>query len=184
MTVFINFVATIRQQGNMLSTSLPIRWMFTGIVFYMITCMQCAYQVLLTTQQIIHFTDWVVGHAHLVMFGVFGFWILGIITHLWPTLVGRPWHSRTLNTWHYWLTMIGTFTMFIDLLVAGLVQGFSWRSLQPWEESLVASMPFWIFRSFSGTMIFVGQILFVYNMWRTAQAPASSSAAHPAAQPA
>ncbi|MBI5396225.1 MAG: cbb3-type cytochrome c oxidase subunit I [Verrucomicrobia bacterium] len=188
MTVFINFVATIRQQGGMLSTSLPIRWMFTGIVFYMITCMQCAYQVLLTTQQIIHFTDWVVGHAHLVMFGVFGFWILGMITELWPRLVDRPWHSRTLNTWHYWLSMIGTITMFIDLMAAGLVQGFSWRSLQPWEESVVASVPFWLFRSFAGTMIFVGQILFVYNMWRTARAPAPAAAAQPVtglgAQPA
>jgi cytochrome c oxidase cbb3-type subunit 1 len=181
-TVFINFIATIRQQGEALRTSLPIRWMFTGIILYMITCMQCAYQVLLSAQQIIHFTDWVVGHAHLVMFGVFGFWILGIITELWPRLVGRPWHSPTLNTWHYWLSVLGMVVMFVDLLAAGLVQGFLWRALQPWEESLAVSIPFWWVRSFAGTMIYVGQILFAYNMWRTARAPAP--AAIPAAQPA
>jgi cbb3-type cytochrome oxidase subunit 1 len=116
------------------------------------------------------------------MFGVFGFWILGIITELWPRLVGRPWHSPTLNTWHYWLSVLGMVVMFVDLLAAGLVQGFLWRALQPWEESLAVSIPFWWVRSFAGTMIYVGQILFAYNMWRTARAPAP--AAIPAAQPA
>ena len=61
----------------------------------------------LTFQKIIHFTDWVVGHAHMVMFGVFGFWIMGIFVELWPRAVGRPWASPRLLTAHYWLTLVG-----------------------------------------------------------------------------
>jgi cytochrome c oxidase cbb3-type subunit 1 len=52
--------------------NIPVRWFFTGMLFYGLTCLQCAFQVTLTFQALIHFTDWVVGHAHLVMFGVFG----------------------------------------------------------------------------------------------------------------
>ena len=168
-TVFINFLATLRGSGSAVASSLPIRWFYTGIVFYMITCMQCAFQTTLTLQKIIHFSDWVVGHAHLVMFGVFGFWIFGIITELWPRLTGNPWYSMRLNRMHYWFTMLGTALMVVDLTAAGLVQGFLWKNLAPWESSLVASAPFWLVRSLSGFLILTGVALFFVNVWLTAR---------------
>ena len=70
-TVVINFFGTLWGRGRAFFDNLPIRWFYTGMVFYFITCFQCALQVTLTFQKLIHFTDWVVGHAHLVMFGVF-----------------------------------------------------------------------------------------------------------------
>ena len=183
-TVFINFLATLRGSAGALVSSVPLRWIYTGIVFYMITCVQCAVQVLLTVQSIIHFTDWVVGHAHLVMFGVFGFWIFGIIGELWPRLCGRPWYSLRLNRWHYWLTAIGTAIMVVDLVAAGLVQGFLWRGLAPWEASLRASYPFWATRTVSGFMILAGVLIFFVNLWLTARQPAPDAAAVGAGAPA
>ncbi|MBI3450308.1 MAG: cbb3-type cytochrome c oxidase subunit I [Acidobacteria bacterium] len=174
-TVFINFLATIRGSGSALATSLPIRWMYTGIFFYVVTCFQCSIQVLLTVQKVIHFTDWVVGHAHLVMFGVFGFWIFGIVLELWPKLTGRAWYSTRLNTWHYWLTAVGTAIMVIDLTAAGLVQGFLWRDLAPWEASLVGSYPFWLVRTVTGVLIAAGQVAFFVNLWLTARRPAATT---------
>lgn len=168
-TVIVNFFATLRGESDSLRTSLPIRWFYTGMIAYFISCLQCAFQTLLSVQQVIHFTDWVIGHAHLVMFGVFGLWILGFITELWPRLYGRSWYSSKLNIWHYWLTTLGIFIMFFDLIAAGLVQGFVWMGLNPWEDSLVFSIPFWAFRTFTGLMIITGQILFAYNMWMTAK---------------
>lgn len=167
-TVIINFFATVVGVKGALRNYMPIRWFYTGMIFYFITCLQCSFQTTLSFQKIIHFTDWVVGHAHLVMFGVFGFWILGFINYLWPKLTGREWYSNRLNEWHYWLSMFGTLIMFLDLLVAGVVQGFLWKNLAPWEQSIIASMPFWWIRSFSGTMLFFAQLLLVYNMWKTA----------------
>ena len=86
-TVIINFFGTIWGSGRALVTNLPIRWFYTGMVFYFLTCLQCAMQMTLTFQKLIHFTDWVVGHAHLVMFGVFGLWLFGIMTYLFPRLL-------------------------------------------------------------------------------------------------
>jgi len=170
-TVIVNFFMTLRGNGSILKRNIPMRWFYTGMILYFTTCLQCAFQVTLTLQQIIHFTDWVVAHAHLVMLGVFGFWLLGVVTHLWPKVTGREWYSLRLNTWHYWLTAIGTVIMFGDLTIAGLIQGFSWRSLQIWEVSLNASMPFWMVRTFAGTMIVLGQMIWVYNLYRTAKNP-------------
>lgn len=103
-TVIVNFFGTMWGQGAALRTNLPIRWFYTGMVLYFITCLQCAVQTTLTVQEIIHFTDWVPGHAHLVMLGVFSFWTIGIVTWLWPRLTGNEWWDRRLNHWQYWLS--------------------------------------------------------------------------------
>ncbi len=167
-TVIINFFGTIKGRGDMLRTSMPIRWFYIGMVFYFTTCLQCAFQTTLTFQKIIHFTDWVVGHAHLVMFGVFGFWIMGMFVYLIPRLMGvSEWYRPSWNHWHFWLFGIGLFVMFIDLMIAGLIQGFSWRDLAPWEDSITASAPFWLLRTITGIMIIVGQLFFLANVWMT-----------------
>jgi len=166
-TVIANFFMTLRGQGDALRSSLPLRWFYVGMINYFITCAQCAYQVTLSAQKIIHFTDWVVGHAHIVMFGVFGFWCLGFTLYLWPRVTGRDWWSRRLNSWHFWLTALGLMIMFLDLVAAGLVQGFLWRGLAPFEDSFVASRPFWMVRSISGFMIITAQVLFLVNLVMT-----------------
>lgn len=173
-TVVVNFFMTLRGRGDLLRTNLPIRWFYTGMVFYFITCFQCAFHTTLTFQRLIHFTDWVVGHAHLVMYGVFSFWIIGMLMFLWPKLVNRPWWSDKLNQWAYWLKTIALFVMFVDLTIAGVVEGYLWQNLAPWEKSLVAVMPFWHLRTIAGTAIITGMMLIAYNMWMTAKAPASA----------
>ena len=167
-TVIINFFGTLHGRGDALRTSLPIRWFYVGMVFYFTTCLQCAFQVTLTFQKIIHFSDWVVGHAHLVMFGVFGFWILGMMTHLLPRVMGASdWYRPRLNHWHFWLTGIGLLVMFLDLVIVGLIQGFVWRDLAPWEDSLTASQPFWLLRTIAGAAIIIGQLCFMLNVAMT-----------------
>jgi cytochrome c oxidase cbb3-type subunit 1 len=137
------------------------------MVFYFITCLQCALQVTLTFQEVIHFSDWVVGHAHLVMFGVFAMWQLGMMTYLIPRLLKAEWYSRTLCEWHFWLSATGVFVMFVDLGLAGLFQGFFWASLQPWDVSVDGSFPFWVVRLFAGLAIIGGQVAFFYNIYKT-----------------
>ena len=167
-TILVNFFLTLRGSGDMLRTNYPIRWFYAGMLFYWTTCFQCAIQVTLTVQQAIHFTDWVVGHSHLVMFGVFSFWLMGIITELWPKLTGKQWYSMKLHGWTFWLSTLGLIIMFIDLTIAGLVQGFSWWGLSPFMDSIRFSVPFWIVRTFSGLIIMAGVFLLFYNMARTA----------------
>ncbi len=170
-SVVINFFMTLRGSGHYVLYNLPIRWFFLGMIYYFTTCLQCAYQVTLSAQKIIHFTDWVVGHSHLVMFGVFGLWIKGFITHLWPRLTRRSWYSVRWLDWHFWLVALGMGIMFVDLTIGGLVQGFSWASLSPWEDSVVWSIPFWGVRTISGFMIIAGTAMWVLNLWLTARKP-------------
>ena len=176
-TVVINFFGTLGSKGSEFFTNLPIRYFYTGMVFYFITCFQCALQVTLTFQQLIHFTDWVVGHAHLVMFGVFSLWLFGIMTYLFPRLLGRPWYSRKLCEYHYWLSACGLFVMFLDLTLAGVFQGYYWASLQPWDASTNGSQPFWIVRVFAGLAMFGGLLCFLFNLSMTAAGAESTECA-------
>jgi cytochrome c oxidase cbb3-type subunit 1 len=186
-TVIINFFGTIWGSGRALVTNLPIRWFYTGMVFYAITCAQCALQTTLTFQALIHFSDWVVGHAHMVMFGVFSMWLLGIMTYLFPRLWNTEWYSRPLAEWHYWLSTVGLFVMAADLIMVGVFQGYNWASLVPWEVSVQTSQPFWILRVFAGLAMMAGQGCFFYNLymtWRMSRAEAAPAAASTESGPA
>src|SRR5271166_2353423 len=166
-SVIFNFHATLRGSTGALTTNLPIRWFYSGMFYYFLTCLQCAFQVTLTFQQLIHFTDWVVGHAHMVMFGVFIMWQLGMMTYLIPRLLKTPWYSQRLLEWHYWLSFIGIGLMSFDLIILGIFQGLSWSSLLPWENSLDISIPFWAVRTVAGLLMITGYVVFVLNITQT-----------------
>jgi cytochrome c oxidase cbb3-type subunit 1 len=174
-TVVINFFMTWKGTEGFLKRSIPIRWFWLGTLNYFITCLQCAFQVTLTFQQVIHFTDWVVGHAHLVMFGVFSFWIFGMIEHLWPKLVGREWWSQSLRNWSFWLTAVGLSGMFLVLTAGGVAEGFMSLNLAPRETILEMLRPFWFTRTLTGVMIIFGVGCLFTNMAMTA---VSSRMAH------
>lgn len=181
-TVVINFFGTIWGRGREVVTNLPIRYFYTGMVFYFLTCLQCAMQTTLTFQALIHFTDWVVGHAHLVMFGVFSMWIFGMMTYLIPLILKRDWHSQKLVEYHYWLSTVGLAVMAADLILGGLFQGWSWSSLQPWDRSVDVSFPFWMIRIWAGLSMFGGLVVFLYNFYMTWQSkPETTSSEVPAA---
>jgi hypothetical protein len=71
---------------------------------------------------------------------------------------------------------LGLAAMFIDLTIAGVVQGYLWQNLAPWERTLIASAPFWHVRTMAGTDIVAAAMLQAYNMWMTAKSRSSASA--------
>ncbi|RUM61320.1 MAG: cytochrome oxidase [Persephonella sp.] len=176
-SVLINFMMTLRGSAEQLKYNVPLRYMYTGAIFYWITCFQCAFHVTLTFQKVIHFTDWVTGHAHLIMFGTFGLWVLGMAEYIWPRLFRKEtMYSKGLSEGAYWLLMIGVLSMFFDLTAGGLVQGFDWIGLNPWIDSVNFSKPFWYFRSIAGIMMITGLLMYALNFWKTATAKTGLSA--------
>ncbi len=177
-----NFFATMSGKWSEIASSIPLRFLLFGSIFYVITCTQGPMQAQVFMQKIIHFTDWVIAHAHLALLGVFTFWNFAAIYLLWEKWSGRK-LNRALSEWHFWLTTIGFLLYFIPLTAAGLLQGFFWK--QPsvdFMESVRASIPFWWIRSFSGLVIVTGQFVFAWNLFgnpsetqtqKTAEAAAS-----------
>jgi cytochrome c oxidase cbb3-type subunit I/II len=187
-TVVWNFVGTVWGAPGKAWRVLPARYFYTGALFYLLTCIQCAIQVQLSVQAIIHFTDWVVGHAHFVMFGVFGLWALGFSQHLWPKLVGADRiYSRKLAEAHWYLSTLGIFLMWVDLMIVGLIEGFDWKSLGLFTSSIRSAVPFWMIRSLAGAAVALGQLLLFWNFfvtWHVARRVPAPTTAPPLPEPA
>ena len=164
-TVVFNILATMANDWKKVVGNISLQWILVGALSYLVTCIQCAIHVTLSVQAIIHFTDWVVGHSHLVLFGTFSFWAFAWIYYLLPRFLKTPIYSESLTRWHFWLSTIGIIVMDIDLMSAGLVQGFMWKSMAPFIDSVTASIPFWWVRTLSGAAIFVGQVCFAINVY-------------------
>lgn len=170
-TVVTNFYGTMRGKWHLFPQDFTVKFLIVGIVFYVITCLQGTTQALRSIQPVIHFTDWVVGHAHLAIFGVFTMWLMGIVYYIMPKLTGRELYSRTLGHWHFWLVLIGFSAMALDLWFGGLVEGFQFiRPEIPFIDIIQIMKPFWIIRSIAGLTMFIGFVIFAYNVFMTAKA--------------
>jgi cbb3-type cytochrome c oxidase subunit I len=168
VTVVTNVFATLRGRWHWITSHLPLRFLLFGVFGYMLTCTQGPFQAILQVQPIVHFTDWVVAHAHMALLGAFTFITTAMIYEIWPQVTGRALRSRQLGEWHFWLTFVGFYLLyFLPDTAAGLMQGFMWRAGLPLIESIVAAKPFWLARAISGCVIFSGQILFVLNLTGT-----------------
>ena len=166
-TVVVNFFMTLRGNFGALRSNISIRWFYAGAVMYFITCFQCAFQVTWMFQKVIHFTDWVVGHAHMIMFGTFTFWLFGTIDWLWPRVTRREWYSNGLRSAHFWLSTFGVGIMFLDLTIAGLAHGVMQRELNHWTEIIEMLTPYWWVRTFAGGLMVLGLLCGLYNMFMT-----------------
>jgi cbb3-type cytochrome oxidase subunit 1 len=158
----------MKGKWGMIAGNLPLRFFITGMWFYLLTCFTGPFQATRWINWYLHFTHWVVGHAHFALLGTFGFVAWGGIYYCVPRVTGKQWYSRRLANAHYWLSLVGTLIMITALTVAGLYQAAAW------EEGTVLYRaggyvlgPFLLGRAFSGVLIVLGQVLFVYNVLKT-----------------
>ncbi|RMG63770.1 MAG: cytochrome oxidase [Calditrichaeota bacterium] len=170
VTVVYNWMMTIRGSWSEVPKNPGITFLVTGIFAYMATCTQGPFHSFLTVQKVIHFTDWVVAHAHLALFGAFTYWNMGSLIFLWPRVTGRQFYSHSLNWWSYWLLTLGFYIFyFIPLTALGLIEGYLWMTGAPFTDSVVTAIPFWGFRFVGGVLMYIGFVTFAYNMWKTAR---------------
>jgi len=134
---------------------------------YLAGCFQGSTEALRSVQQPTHFSDFVISHSHLTIFGTFVVWAIAGTVYVVPRLVDRPLWSFKLGNWSFWLITIGITLMGIDLSMAGLQQGFMLMAGAEWLDSLVAIRPYWLVRTLAGITMDTGMSLLVYNLMRT-----------------
>ena len=171
LTVLTNFFMTMKGRWQMMVTDLPLRFVVTSCMFYLVTCVQGPFQATRWVNWYIHFTQWVVGHAHLALLGTFSFITTAAIYYALPRLTGRQWHSESLIVSHYWLKFLGFLLMMTSLTIAGLVQAAGWSMGYPVDQWSNTLSPYWFLRAISGIMILTGQVIFCYNVFKTLYTP-------------
>ena len=169
-TVLQNFFGTMKGRWDGFSRNLPAKFLILGSLMYLVGCFQGSVEALRSLQEPTHFTDFVVAHSHLTIFGTFVVWALGGALHVWPRLCGRELWSFRLGNWSFWLITIGISAMGLVLSSQGLLQGLMLMARAEWVDTVVTMKPFWFVRTLSGVSMDVGISLLVYNLMRTATA--------------
>jgi cytochrome c oxidase cbb3-type subunit I/II len=157
--VVTNLLLSLRGSSGTVSKDVPLRFVWFGVVSYLLVSLQGSVQALMPVNRFIHFTDWVIGHSHFAMIGFASFIALGGIAHLWQRIPGTRYNERLMN-WSFWLLALGLTLMVADLTIAGLVEAQVWESSAPWIDSVRAVGSYWLVRTLSGLPILAGFVLF------------------------
>jgi cytochrome c oxidase cbb3-type subunit 1 len=176
-TVLQNFFGTMIGRWQSFGQNLPAKFLIMGSLMYLVGCFQGSTEALRLIQQPTHFSDFVISHSHLTVFGTFVVWAIAGTVYVIPKLADHPLWSFTLGNWSFWLITFGITLMGLDLTMAGLQQGYSLMSGVEWLDSLVAIRPYWLVRTAAGISMDIGMSLLVYNLMRTVLAARSETAA-------
>src|SRR6266404_5385744 len=157
--VVTNLLLSLPGSSGIASKDVPLRFVWFGVVSYLVVSLQGSVQAFMPVNRFIHFTDFVIGHSHLAMIGFASFIALGGIAHMWQRIPGTRYNERMMN-WSFWLLAVGLTLMVTDLTIAGLVEAQVWQSSAPWIDSVRAVASYWLVRTLSGLPILTGFVLF------------------------
>jgi cytochrome c oxidase cbb3-type subunit 1 len=167
-TVLVNFFGTVKGRWDGFGKNLPAKFLITGSLMYLAGCFQGSTEALRSIQQPTHFTDFVISHSHLTVFGTFVVWAMGGLIYVWPRAFKRELWSWTLGNWSFWLITVGISTMGLVLTAGGLQQGFEWMNGTEWVDTVVRMKAYWLVRTLSGITMDIGMSLLVFNLMMTA----------------
>ena len=102
VSVLVNFFMTFEGKWGLIADNHVARYVFVGAVMYLFTCFTGPFQATRAVNTYLHFTQWVVGHAHLALLGTFSFWGWAAIYYILPRIFKRPMWSKRLITAHFW----------------------------------------------------------------------------------
>lgn len=164
---FTNIFLTMRGQWNKFFTNLPLRFVLTGFIFYILSNVQGALQAVQPFNVYIHFTYFIIGHTHLALCGGFTILGMGVVYYLLPHILDKPVYSRGLAEWQYWLVTVGFIVMMLALSGGAFIQGQGWMTGLN-EVLVLPSLRLWnSWRGISGGMIFAAGLIQAFNVYMT-----------------
>ena len=166
-TVLQNFFGIMIGKWQEFGQNLPAKFLITGSIMYLLGCFQGSTEALRALQQPTHFTDFVISHSHLTVFGTFIVWAIGGALYVWPRVTGSELWSFSLGNWGFWLITVGISAMGLVLAAQGLQQGYMLMAQSEWIDSVNAIRPYWWVRTFTGISMDIGMSLLVYNLMKS-----------------
>src|ERR1700682_1626164 len=122
----------------------------------------------------LHDTAFVVGHFHLIM-GVAAIFGMFAGTYYWfPKMFGRMMNER-LARWHFFLTLIGTYSVFMPMHYLGLAGGTRRYSDYREVKYLATLIPLHQFMTYAAIITIAAQFIFVINLFWSMKKGAQAS---------
>jgi len=111
----------------------------------------------------LHDTYFVIGHFHLIMAVAAIFGIFAATYHWFPKMFGRL-MSESLGRWHFFITLIGTYAIFVPMHYLGIA-GHPRRYSQLTEVHYLHDLiPVQKFITYAAFVTIAGQLIFLFNL--------------------
>lgn len=170
-----NFLLTFKGVWNKLASSYTLPFYLVGIVFYFTGSLQGTAEAFRFTNLLWHFTDFTVAHSHFTMYGIIAFMLWAFSYTLIPRLTGKE-PAQVLVGLHFWFALIGLIFYTFPLMIGGTLKGLMWMEGKPFIESISLMLPYWLWRSIGGTMMWIAHLFFAFNFYKMVRISRASKA--------
>ena len=160
-----NFLLTFNGSWYQLKTSYVLPFYLISIIFYFSGSLQGTAEAFRFTNLIWHFTDFTVAHSHMTMYGIITFMLFAFIYTLVPRITGKEPPKEWVGI-HFWLALVGLMFYIVPLMIGSTEKGLMWMEKKPFIESVVHSVPYWLWRAIGGTMMWISHFVFAYNFYK------------------
>jgi cytochrome c oxidase cbb3-type subunit I/II len=173
----INGLLTLRGAWDRVRENPILKFMVVAVTAYGMATFEGPMLSLKNVNAIAHFTDWIISHVHTGALGWNGFLTFGILYWLVPKLWKTNLYSKKLANFHFWIGFLGIVFYALSMWFAGITQSLMWKQFTPlgvlqypnFLETVLQIVPMYIIRMIGGTLYFVGVIVMVYNLVKTAK---------------
>lgn len=174
--VITNLWGTMRGAWERIAGEPAVRFTIAGVLFLLLATLQFGVGSLRTLRNLVSHTTWDAGQQTALVGGL-GLFLVALVYHQYPRIIGRKLFSARLVSWHFWATTAGLATVVLATAIAGLIQGYlQIAGVQTdqaiatggrWFVITLAVRPLLILRMAGGALVAIGLILFVVNLFRT-----------------
>ena len=173
----INGLLTLRGAWDRVRENPILKFMVVAVTAYGMATFEGPMLSLKNVNAIAHFTDWIIAHVHVGALGWNGFLTFGILYWLVPKLWKTKLYSNKLANFHFWIGFLGIVFYAFSMWFSGITQSLMWKQFTPlgvlqypnFLETVLQIVPMYIIRMVGGSLYFVGVIVMVYNLVKTAK---------------
>ncbi len=192
----LNGLLTLRGAWDRVRDNVDLKFFVVALTAYGMATFEGPMLSLKNVNAIAHFTDWIPAHVHIGALGWNGMFTFGMLYFLIPRMYNTPLFSKGLANFHFWISTLGIILYAVPMYFSGVTQALMLKEFTTdgflkypnFLETLLSILPMHIIRSIGGLLYFVGVLVMVYNLIKTANAGkliANEADAYPArpAQP-
>ncbi len=161
LAVAVNHHLTTVGNFSVLRTSVPLRFTVFGAMSYTAVSFQGSMEALRDVQQVVHFTHYTVGHAHLGVYAFLTMILFGAMYYITPRLARWDWPRPGWIKVHFWLTAGGVLLYVCALCWMGILQGRAMNNpAMPFVDVVQLTGPYLTLRSLAGILMGTGHVIF------------------------
>ena len=187
----INGLLTLRGAWHLLRTSPVIKFMVTAVTFYGMATFEGPLLSIKSVSALGHYTDWIIAHVHGGTLGWNGFLTFGMIYYIVPKIFGTKLYSVKLANYHFWVGLLGILIYYISMWAAGITQGLMWMAIKEngqllypdFVETVIRIIPLYYVRAFGGFLFIAGNIIMLYNIYKTIKSSETGLVETPVGKP-